>query len=119
MVTPVRESDPQAGVRCGLQCITRSKRGEGSREANTAHRRTQITIQTDRTLIVRRSRSRARLRCAECGCEVEVVDLAEAEALTGMSQTRISDGAGANRWHCLQGEGDAVLVCLDSLLKAM
>jgi hypothetical protein len=50
---------------------------------------------------------------------VEVVDLAEAEALTGMSQTRISDGAGANRWHCLQGEGDAVLVCLDSLLKAM
>jgi len=45
----------------------------------TAHKRTEITVETDRTVIIRRRRS-IRARCPECGCEVEIAAPEEAEA---------------------------------------
>jgi len=50
---------------------------------------------------------------------VEVVDLAQAEAFTGMAQPRLADCSVAKKWHCLEGPDGTLLVCLESLLKAM
>jgi hypothetical protein len=48
----------------------------------TAHRRIQITIQTDQVVTIRR-RGCIRRWCPECGCDVDVVDILQAEALAG------------------------------------
>ena len=81
----------------------------------TAHRRIQVTIQSDRVVTIRR---RA-LSCPECGGDVDVVDLAQAEALMGKSPPQLREDADAKRWHCLEGPGGKVLICLESLLKAL
>ena len=47
----------------------------------TVHRRTEITVETERVLIIRQHRS-VRAWCQECGCQVDTVSLEEAEALT-------------------------------------
>jgi hypothetical protein len=47
---------------------------------------------------------------------VDVVDLVQAEALTGIAQPRLGDCSDAKKWHCLEGAAGAVLVCLESLL---
>jgi hypothetical protein len=50
---------------------------------------------------------------------VDVVDLAQVEALMGKPPPRVRNGGDANRWHCLEGPGGTVLICLESLLKAL
>jgi hypothetical protein len=84
----------------------------------TAHKRIEITIQTDQVLLIRK-RGCARRWCRECGCDVDVVDLVQAEALTGMAQPRLRDGAETQKWHSLKGPEGTLLVCLDSLLNSM
>jgi hypothetical protein len=84
----------------------------------TAHKRIQITIQTDQILLIRR-RGCARLWCPDCGRDVEVVDLAQAEALTGMTQPSLGDCSEPKKWHCLKSPDGTHLICLESLLKAM
>jgi hypothetical protein len=81
-------------------------------------KRTEITIETDRVLIIRRRRS-VRVWCQECGSQTDMVDLREAEALSGLSGRVLRDRAEAGRCHVLQGHDGASLVCLESLLKSM
>ncbi len=83
-----------------------------------AIKRTEITIENCRTLTIRRERA-VRVWCAECGCEVEAVDLAQAEVLRGTIQPQLEDSSGAKVWHCMQGPDGTLLVCLESLLKSM
>ena len=54
-----------------------------------AHKRTEITVETDRVLIIRRSRS-IRGWCPACSCEVDMVGLREAEAVTGLTGTSVT-----------------------------
>ncbi|MBZ5681147.1 MAG: hypothetical protein LAO24_13690 [Acidobacteriia bacterium] len=83
----------------------------------TAHKRTEITIETDRTLIIRRGRA-IRGWCPECGSEVEVVGPAEAEAIARMNGSALGDGSHVSRWHISKGPNGMALVCLESLLKS-
>lgn len=83
----------------------------------TPYKRTEITVETDQLLIIQRRRS-MRARCQQCGCEVDMVDLAEAEALTRMSGTALRIYAEARGWHVSQVEGSN-LICLESWLKSM
>lgn len=83
-----------------------------------AHKRIEITIQTDQILMIRR-RGCSRRWCPECGCDVEVVDLVQAEALTSVGQPKLRDCAEAKKWHVLEGPDGATFVCLKSLLKTM
>lgn len=79
------------------------------------HKRTEITIETDRVLIIRRRRV-LRAWCPECGREVDMVDPREAEAITVVTGSVLRECA---RWHIAQSQDGAGLICLDSLLKSV
>jgi len=79
------------------------------------HKRTEITIETDRITIIRRRRV-LRAWCAECGREVEMVDPREAEAITVVTGSVLRDCA---QWHIAQSQNGSGLICLDSLLKSV
>jgi hypothetical protein len=83
----------------------------------TRHRRTEITIETDRVLIIGRRHS-TRAWCPECGRDVYVV---QAQMLTSGTQPRLlkGDSTGPQPWHSFEGPDGKLLVCLESLLKAM
>ena len=87
-------------------------------EVNTAHTKIQITIETERVLMIRRSVN-ARLWCQKCGCAVDVVDRTEAEILTNTAPAAFRAQAEANQWHCFEGPDGTTFVCLGSVLKSM
>ena len=96
-----------------------------SERAVAAYKRTEITVETDRVWIIRKSHS-TRGWCAECGREVDMVGLKEADALLGMTQPRLSQplstqpmlpGCGDRRgWHWSQAADGSSLVCVESVL---
>lgn len=93
-----------------------------SERAVAAYKRTEITVETDRILIIRKSRSR-RAWCAECGREVYMVGLKEAQALCETAQPLTAQpmlpGCGDNRgWHWSEAADGAPLICLESVLKS-
>jgi hypothetical protein len=94
-----------------------------SRSTATAYKKTEITLETDRVWIIRRSRAR-RGWCADCGREVDMVQLKDAEALTGEDIQRTTaqpmlPGCGDSRgWHWSKAEDGTPLICLDSLLRS-
>ncbi|HEY6305907.1 MAG TPA: hypothetical protein VI488_05530 [Candidatus Angelobacter sp.] len=82
-----------------------------------AYKRTRITIETEQILIIRR-RSCTRQWCWECGRAVDMVDLEQAGALTGLARRRLRDCARTEKWHLAAAADGAPLVCLDSMLAA-
>jgi hypothetical protein len=98
--------------------VARDARRVKAREASTAHKRIQITIETEWVMTIRR-RASSRLWCPKCGREVGVVDLIQAELLTGIDQATLHAGAEAKRWHSFTGPDGTLLVCLESVLKSM
>jgi hypothetical protein len=81
----------------------------------TPRKRTEITIETDRLVIIRRQHS-TRAWCEKCGCDVDVV---QAEILASMAQPRLGGGGEVRKWHSVEAPDGTPLVCLPSLLKSM
>jgi len=79
-------------------------------------KRTEITVETDEVLVVRRTRV-YRAWCSECGQEVEMLGMDDADALSRRSRRGRQRGQGTG-WH-LCASGDTPLVCLPSLLKSL
>jgi len=77
-------------------------------------RRTTVTIQTDRLLVMSGSRSRYSF-CAVCGDEVRMVTIAEAAALTGVNSSAIFHEIEAGRLHFIEETVVGLLVCCNSL----
>ena len=98
-----------------------------SERAVAAYKRTEITLETDRIWIIRKAHSR-RAWCAECGREMDMVGLKEAQMLSGMTQPTLSQPqttqpmllgcGGSGGWHWSQAADGSPLVCLESLLKS-
>jgi hypothetical protein len=86
--------------------------------ATGTSKRTQITIETSRVLIIRRTRS-IRARCVECAREVDMVGLEEAGILTGMTPPALRESAATGKWHFSESSEGALLICLDSLVESM
>ena len=80
-------------------------------------KRTEITMETDHVLIIQRRHS-AQGWCQECGCEVDMVGLAEAEGITGMTQPALQAGAQMQKWHISEDQDGSPLICLASLLRS-
>jgi hypothetical protein len=78
----------------------------------TRQSRTEITVETERVLIIRRS---VRAWCPQCGCEVEMLSLGEAEALTAATGRDPGAPAPAFPWHLSKNQQGSNLVCLESL----
>ena len=87
-------------------------------EAVIGRKRTEITIETDRLLIIRRRRT-VRFWCRQCRREVDMIDLREAEALTGTPQAVLSCGRGDRGWHWSQAEDGSPLLCLESVRRSL
>jgi hypothetical protein len=83
---------------------------KGLAETVAIHQRTEITIETERVVVVRRRRL-VRFWCHECGCEVEMVNLEDATKIAGMERP-LPHAGGAARWHI---SPDRKWVCLKSL----
>jgi len=81
-----------------------------------ASKRTEITVETHRVLTIRRHRS-VRAWCRECGCEVEMVSLEDAEALIEVSGEEFCEFAQAHRCHLSENWEGICLVCLERLRK--
>lgn len=80
------------------------------------YKRTEITVETNEVLIVRRARV-YRGWCPLCAQEVDMVGVPEARAMAGMPV----DGAGSTKsakWH-ISEEQETALVCLESVLKSI
>ena len=88
----------------------------------TVHKRTEITIETDHVVVVRRRSSR-RVWCSECGHEVEVVGLSEAglsqiSTIAGGTQPLIGESSGIEGWHVFEDRDGSLVICLKSVLKS-
>jgi hypothetical protein len=80
--------------------------------------RTEITIQTDRLVLIRGGRSR-RAWCHQCGREVEMVGLSQATAVVGGNKPVLPDSAQSQGWHVSEDQNGSPLICLESVLKGM
>ncbi len=93
-----------------------------SERAVAAYQRTEITMETDRVFIIRKSHS-TRGWCAECGREVVLVGVKEVEVLRGKAQLFTTHpmlpGCGDSRGlHWSLASDGSPLICLESVLKA-
>jgi hypothetical protein len=79
-------------------------------------RGTRITIETERTLIVRQTRS-SRAWCQECQREVDFVQLQQRQQLLQSGSWEISDGSPMAKLHVAEQADGSVLICLESLMK--
>ena len=77
----------------------------------------EMTIQTDRFLIIRQKRLR-RIWCRQCGREVDAVRLPELEGLAGGAQPLLPGNARSEAWHISVAEDGEQLVCLHSFLNS-
>jgi hypothetical protein len=84
----------------------------------TTHKRTEITVETDKVLIIRRRRS-IRAWCPECGSEVDLVGLRAAEAVTGLTGQALREAPKARGWHVSENPDWAGCICLESLLRSI
>jgi hypothetical protein len=79
------------------------------------HKRTQITIETDQVLIIRRQRA-GRAWCRVCQEEVDVV---RTEQTRGLVQSfPDSTSVRTQGLHLCEGSDGCALVCLNSLLRS-
>ncbi len=83
---------------------------------STVQKRTEITVQTDRVVVIRQRRSR-RVWCQQCGREVNAVSFQEAGELTGVPLLALPDNGASAAWHVCVGENGELVICLESLLK--
>ena len=77
-------------------------------------RRTEITVETSRVLVMSGYQGRIRL-CPACSAEVKMLTVDEAAALTRLSPLVIFRMIEARQLHYLEIPGSPLLVCLKSL----
>jgi hypothetical protein len=77
----------------------------------------EITVETERLMVIHRRRRALQARCARCASQVEMVTHAEAALLAGLSPSAVRHLAKTGAIHCgLTAEGEEV-VCLKSLCE--
>ena len=81
-------------------------------------KRTKITIETDRVMIIRQRRGVIRAWCAGCAGHARLVTVEKAAALAGVSQRTIYRRVEAGKVHFIETPDGVLLICLDSLLKS-
>ena len=83
----------------------------------TPAKRTEITVETSKVLIIRKRRS-TRGWCEQCGREVDLIRLEEAEALADVMPLE-GECAHADAWHMCEGPDGTPRVCIESVRDSM
>jgi hypothetical protein len=112
-------ADPTEAGQSGFKLPRFLHWAKGLATAILGPRRTTITItiETERTLIIKR-RSSTRCWCPECGREADMVEHAQAALLTGVAQSRQCGFAPEEKWHMVETADGSPLICLESLLNS-
>lgn len=76
-----------------------------------------ITVETERLLVIRRSRHMVDLWCHACQADVKMVGIDEAAALAGISQRTVFHLAEAGEIHFMETVEGEALFCINSLSK--
>jgi hypothetical protein len=78
-------------------------------------RRTEITLQTERTISIKSSRALTAL-CEQCGREVQMFTPGQAALISGLSSREVYHRVETSEVHFTETVEGLLLVCLDSLL---
>ena len=84
---------------------------------STTKRRTEITIEKERVLLIRRRHASAVAWCASCHERVRMVTADEAARMAGVSPRTIYRWIEAERLHFIETPEGLLLVCINSLLE--
>lgn len=85
--------------------------------AETMHKKTEITVETDRVLIIRRKRV-TRVWCEACAAVVDAVSLEEVASITG-SPAVLGPDTPNPAWHLCEAADGSPRICLESVLKSL
>jgi hypothetical protein len=82
-------------------------------------RRTEIIVETERVILIRRRRREqgAWLWCEACGAESLMLTIEEAARMLGATSRQVFRWAEAGRLHWRESEEGALLICRTSLLE--
>ncbi len=78
-------------------------------------KRTEITVETNRTLVIRRRRTLVATRCERCTERGMMVSVQEAAVLASLSLRTIYALVEAGRVHSTEIQDGGLLICLNSL----
>jgi hypothetical protein len=80
-------------------------------------RTARITVETERLLVIRRSKTSFDGWCDQCQAEVRLIGLEEAAAIAGASQRAIFRWAEAGEIHFTEAEDGKVTFCVNSISR--
>lgn len=80
-------------------------------------KRTEITIETERILLISSRSDSFILWCERCGRRMPMLTVDEASAVTRDSVEEILRKIEDQQLHCVQMHGSRLRICLNSLLK--
>jgi hypothetical protein len=80
----------------------------------TTKRRTEITVETDRLLVIRRNSGHVFAQCDRCRARIEMVTPLEAAAIAGVSVRTINRGVENGVLHFAETNEGLLLICLNS-----
>jgi hypothetical protein len=78
-------------------------------------RRTEITVETDRVLVIRRRSRAAQAWCAGCARQVQMLTPDEAAVVAAVSVRTINRRVEAEKVHFAETPDGLLLICLNSL----
>ena len=80
-------------------------------------RKAAVTIETERLLVIQRSRGSVESWCALCAAQVDMVGVQEATTIAGASEREIFQLSEAGAIHFAETAEGRALFCIPSLLK--
>jgi hypothetical protein len=80
-------------------------------------KKAKITIETERLLVIRRSRHTVDRWCHGCQADVRMIGIDEAAAIAGISQRTVFHLAEAGEIHFMETVEGQALFCISSLSK--
>lgn len=78
-------------------------------------KRTEITIETERVVVIRRRRSSVRAWCQSCGGEVVMVTVDEAARIACVSSRTIYRWVEDEKLHFIETADGGLLICHESI----
>jgi len=97
--------------------VRRFPNGAPKTKVGMKKRTARITVETERLLVIRRSKTSFDGWCGQCEAEVKLIGLEEAAAIAGASQRAIFRWAEAGEIHFTETVDGRLMFCLDSISR--